>query len=621
MRRSSALAAVSALGLVALSAEARAVVRVTLETSPPEPVAGQPFRLVYTLQVQNDSMAQATQLQFSGLTVLANAAPPSTANMMIGGFGGMGMFTVQSSAEYVLMAPNAGRFTVRGAGAVNPQTGRASAQLAPYVITVQRAGAPGAAQPAQPAQPMMQGFPPGMFPSGMFPPGMMAPDQQPQAPPVTVNDPDAPPPGEIGSAQYNPTGFVRLAVDNATPYVGQQTTLRIWLYVPATEVGCDVLREPQLTGFWNEQLVDRSQIRCARQWFTQAVGGRAMSAGLVRKIALYPTRAGRQEIGAPEVIGEYIEGDGFFGQRRQFNARGPALVLDVREPPTQGRPPGYVPGLLGPLRVTAELDRMSVATGETVTLRLRAEGNGYLGAVGLPTPPRVEGVRMHPGASHHEVDHSDERNVRGLLTAEYLLVPERPGTHPLGTLVVPWFDPSDERYHTSTVPLPSLIAAGAALTRDADETREDPTVALDPFETSPSIEAHRPFFTSGARVWGAVALPPFALAMAGLARALRRWREARRTERDDAHRNDPLSLMRQADDALAAGHDARAADLAGRALERARKEFGAPSTDAARDAAREAQAACDTLRFGGSGAARDAVEKVRAALRALEGNP
>ena len=131
MRRSSALAAVSALGLVALSAEARAVVRVTLETSPPEPVAGQPFRLVYTLQVQNDSMAQATQLQFSGLTVLANAAPPSTANMMIGGFGGMGMFTVQSSAEYVLMAPNAGRFTVRGAGAVNPQTGRASAQLAP----------------------------------------------------------------------------------------------------------------------------------------------------------------------------------------------------------------------------------------------------------------------------------------------------------------------------------------------------------------------------------------------------------------------------------------------------------------------------------------------------------
>ena len=144
-------------------------------------------------------------------------------------------------------------------------------------------------------------------------------------------------------------------------------------------------------------------------------------------------------------------------------------------------------------------------------------------------------------------------------------------------------------------------------------------MALDPFEVSPSIEAHRPFFTSGARVWGAVALPPFALAMAGLARALRRWRERRISERDDAHRNDPLSLMRQADDALAAGHDAKAADLAGRALERARKEFGAPATDAARDAMRDAQAACDTLRFGGSGAARDAVEKGRAAVRAMEG--
>lgn len=616
MRRSSALAAVSALALVALSAEARAVVRVTLETAPPQPVAGQPFRLVYTLQVQNDSMAQATQLQFPGLTVLANAAPPSTANMMIGGFGGMGMFTVQSSAEYVLMAPSAGRFTVRGAGAVDPQTGRASAQLAPYVITVLRAGAPGATPTAQPAQPMMQGFPPGMFPPGMFPPGMMAPDQQPQAP-VTINNPDAPPTGEVSGALFDPAGFVRVAVDNPTPYVGQQTTLRIWLYVPASEAACNLLREPQLTGFWNEQLIERTQ-DCARRWYAQSVGGRTMSAGLVRKIALFPTRPGRQEIGAPEAIAEYIEGDGFFGRRRQITARGPSLVLDVREPPTQGRPQGYVPGLQGPLRITAELDRMSAATGETVTLRLRAEGNGYLGAVGLPTPPRVEGVRMHPGASHHEVDHSDESNVRGLLTAEYLLVPERPGTHALGTLVVPWFDPSDERYHTTTVPLPSLIATGAALTRDADETREDPAVALDPFEASPSIEAHRPFFTTGARVWGAVALPPLALAMAGLARALRRWRERRISERDDAQRNDPLSLMRQADDALAAGHDAKAADLAGRALERARKEFGAPATEAAREAAREAQAACDTLRFGGSGAARDAVEKVRAAVRAME---
>ncbi len=621
MRRASTLAVLTGLATIAVASEALAVVRLTIETVPARPIAGQPFHLVYGLHVQNDRMAQATPLQFPGLTVLANAAPPSTANMMFGGFGGMGTFTVQSSAEYILVAPRAGRYTVIGGGAVDPQSGQTVARIAARVIEVLPAGSqpPQAAQPAQPAQPAMPGmFPPGMFPPGVFPPGMMTPDTPQPEPQPTVADPDAPPAGEVG-AQFDPAGFVRVSIDNATPYVGQQVTLRIWLYVPSTEVVCDVQREPQLTGFWNEPLIDRGQIRCARQWFRQVVGGREMAAGLVRKIALFPTRAGRLEVGAPEVIGEYIEGDGFFGQRRQITARGPSVGVDAREPPTDGRPAGYVPGRLGPLQVQAELDRAAVPTGETVTLRLRATGNGYLGAVGLPAIAPVEGVRMHEGASHHDVDRADERDVKGNLTVEYLLVPERPGAHALGTLSVPWFDPTDGRYHTTTVALPTITATGAALERDEEERREDPTIALDPIETSPSLDGYRPFFTTPLRVWGAVALPPLALVVAGLARAFRRLRESRRAAREDLARNDPSSLMAQSELALSSGDEARAADLAGRALEKARKEYGIERLDdGGRAALREAQEACDTLRFGGAGSTRDAVEKVRAAVRAME---
>ena len=98
LRRALCLTATTA-SLATMAGEARAEVRVTVSVMPPQPVAGQPFHVVYSLQVRNDRMVQATQLQFPGMRVLANAAPPSTANMMIGGFGAMGgMFSVQSSA-------------------------------------------------------------------------------------------------------------------------------------------------------------------------------------------------------------------------------------------------------------------------------------------------------------------------------------------------------------------------------------------------------------------------------------------------------------------------------------------------------------------------------------------
>ncbi len=348
-------------------------------------------------------------------------------------------------------------------------------------------------------------------------------------------------------------------------------------------------------------------------------GGRQMVAGLIRKIALFPTRAGRQEIGGMEVIAEYIEGDGFFGQRRRIQVRSPSVVVEAREPPTEGRPAGYVPGLLGPLAITAELDRPTAPTGETVTLRIHAAGNGYLGAVGLPPPPAVEGVRRHAGASHHEVDKSNEAQVRGTLVAEHLLVAERPGAHPLGVLLVPWFDVASGRYQTATVALPTLTATGAAPERDVDAQREDPTVALDPLVERPSLDPHRSFFTSpraGVGDGGAAARPARA---GGLARGLRRWRDERAAARTETERNDPLALLARCEAALAGGDRAAALELAGRALERARRAYDVERLDAAgREALRTAQEARDTLRFGAEGDAGEVVAKVRDVVRAME---
>lgn len=605
------------LALVLSAAEGLAVVRVTVDIDPPRPVAGQAFRVIYGLRVVNDGMASATPLEFPGLRVIVHAQPPSTQNMMVfGGFGAMGSITVQSSAEYVVVAPRAGRYVIRNARAVN-ERGQVVAQLPEVTVQVDPPGTvPPPQQPPVPMQaPSPMGMPmPGMIPG--FPNGIFEPDTPPL--PAAV-DPDAPPAGEIPTSWFNPSGFLRLAVDKSTPYVGEQVILRAWLYVPSAEVGCDAQQEPILTGFWNEQLLDRGQTRCWRGAWQVTVGNRPMVAGLLRKIALFPTRAGRLEISGMEVLAEYLEGDMFFGQRRRIQVRGPTLAVDVRDPPLEGRPEGYIPGLLGPLAITAELDRPSAPTGETVTLRVRAVGNGYLGAVGIPSPPRVEGLRMHPGTSRHEVDRSNEADVRGTLHTEYLLVAERPGTYALGVLTVPWFDPVGGRYGTTTVPLPTLTATGSPPARDDDTRREDPTVMLEPLVESPSLTPYHTFFTNRLRVWGTVAFLPSMLLVLGLARGLLRWIMQRRAERSEAQRNDPLAMMARSEEALRAGDRTTALDLAGRALERARRVYGDAGLDeAGRAALRQAQVLCDTVRFGAEGDAAEAVARVREVVRAME---
>jgi hypothetical protein len=600
----------------AFTSVAQAEVFLSVTVDPPTPVAGQPFRINYGLRVQNGGGTRAMPLQLPGLDVLANPSPPGTDGIMFGGGGGMVMFTMESSVSYIVRARAPGRYTISNARAIDVQSNRVVAQHPNVTVQVL---APGAAPPVpvapQPGMVPIPAVPPG------FPPGLFQPDPPMQPQPDPAPQPDAPPVGDLTGASYSPDGFLRVAVDNPTPYVGQQLILRAWLYVPAYEAMCEPLQEPALTGFWSEALFLPDQ-HCTRQWYPQNVMGRTMMAGLVRKMALFPTRAGRLEIGSSVMRSEFIEGDAFFGSRRQVELRSPALVIDVREQPSAGRPEGYVPGTLGPLAIQATLDRPTVPVGETLTLTVRAEGNGYLGSVGIPAPRAVDGIRMHPGASRSRVEHTNgDNDTRGILTNDYLLVPTRPGRFELGVLNVPWFDPTTGEYHTATVPLPTLEATGAAAEQDADAQRDDPATELEPFKTSPALDAYSPFFTSGARVWGAIALPPAALALLGLSRALRRWRSKRRHEEEHTSRNDPASLLRQAESAQAAADTKRALDLAGRALDRACKDHDPGALDADGKAlVSEARTACDTLRFAGAegGDVRAAIGKVRAALVALE---
>lgn len=573
-------AALLSIALTVAPATAGAVVHVRLQVDPPNPGAGQTFHIVYGISAQNEQRSlQATPLDLPGMEILANPSPPSTGDFAM--FGGPGMqMTMETNVEYIVVASRPGRYIIRNAAVMDRATGQVVARAAPLTVVV---GPPNPNAPPPPQQPQFAPFP------GM--PGMPGMPGYPAAQPAAPTGPDVPPEGQLTGAVYDPAGFIRVVVDNPTPFVGQPIEYRAWAYIPAYDAGCEPLQEPTVTGFWSENLLRPTNV-CARRWIPVSVSGNNMGAGMVRHLALYPTRAGDALIGPLVMNMEFIVGDAFFGSRRRARLSSPSLTVTVREPPAEGRPRDYVPGTIGPITLEASIDRAQVTAGETVTLTLRARGNGYIGSVTFPTLSPVEGVRALPATSRVIPTPGGDPSV-ALREDTIALIPQRAGQFSLGTYSVPYFDPSTLRYERATVGLPTLEVTGGAVQRDEDADREDPAVALDPFDPSASLTPHRAVFTTGPRIWGAVALPGLALLAGALARMARALRARRNEEDADLARNDPARLLDAAERELAAGRSTEALALVGRAISLARKA----NDDAA---LRDAQSDADTLRFAGA---------------------
>ncbi len=607
-----------AMALSVAASPALAGVRIDLQVDPSRPIAGQPFRVIYGVQIVNEGGVRLTALEVGpGLQVMVHGGAPTSPNVMMGNLGAMMQFT--SSVEYVLVATRPGRYTVRGARALHGQTGLPLAEHPPLTITVvENRGQP----TAQSGRPMRDPWGPG----GFFPPGIFDDPTDPARQPVPqeaprYEGPDVPPEGPITGGTFDPRGFLRAHLSRTRAYVGEEVVFRTWIYAPAPEAGCEPLQEPSLTGFWNNPLLVQTRA-CANRWIPQTVQGHGLTAGLVRHMALYPTRAGALEVGPMRMNIEYITGDAFFGRRQLVAVASPGLRLEALDTPAAGRPGDYVPGTIGAVSLSATLDRPSARVGETVTLTVRAEGNGYLGAVTLPRPTVPEGMRLLPGPTQVSVN-TDVLPVRATVTNTYRVVSDRPGAFPLPAYSVAYFDPATERYDRTTIPLPTLEVTGEAAPVDAEAQREDPAIALDPFRPRVSLEPHRAWFTSALRVWGTLLLLPLALGLGGLVRALRRRLAMRARERAESAHNDPEALFAEANASLAAGAAREALDHAGRALHRAQAQAReVEAGEEVRAALETAQGRLDGLRFAGASVAledaREALGAVRAALDALE---
>ena len=415
--------------------------------------------------------------------------------------------------------------------------------------------------------------------------------------------------------------FLRGELDKKEVYQGEQATLSLWIYARVDLSRVDAVTMPKLDGFWTEDVETPKELSGE----TRTVDGVPYRAYLLRRLALFPVKAGPREIGPVEAD---ITTGFLFAGRREHRASQP-LTVKVRPLPP-GAPAGFQPSAVGAWALSAELTSERTELGAPVTLRISVEGRGNVKDLVLPRPVVPPALKLYEPTTSDKTSTVRGR-IQGRRTQEFLVLPQQTGTFEIPPLELAYFDPETQRYERSrTAPLTLAVVpgAGASTVVAAPGRTEEPAArnvlnatALRPLRVSAALDRPPPPWR---RAWflALLGLPPliFAGALAGQAVQRRRARsdprgEQRRREQRARARLVALRTSGQGMDdvAFSAEVDAAVAELLSVRL-------GTPVTGLTREALRarladagappelqarviRVQDACDEVRFA-PGAAR-----------------
>jgi len=592
-RAAHAALALAALAALAAAAPARGADDVRIEVSADRTELAQDEVVVLTVSVVSDGAAtldlREAELPF---TIISRTRTSSGASFS---FGGGGVRLRRSAVYTITLAPKrTGDLVIPPIAAVVDGVRH---EAAPLTLTVRKAGA--------------------------------------------RTGPRAPPPAGGGGGGGAWQGWERdlvleVVLDRAEVFLGEQVTATLQLRSPVGVVVYERFQPPAYDGFWAE-VVDAPQRLAFKVRSVRGVPTRVYT---IRRLALFPTRAGTIELGPFELdVTVRLGSDALFAafdEIRHARRRSAPVAVRVKPLPA-GAPAGFESVNVGAWKLEASVSTDRVEAGQPLAIRLTATGEGNVRALALPSLPAVEGARAFASTSSEEVTPRGGR-LGGSRTVETVVVPDREGELSVPPLAWPFFSPRKGRYEVARTPaLRVTVVPGPAAPAAPPPAAEALAARLGPIRTDGFLGPPAPPPWERAPFLAAIALPP--LAFAGLvlldaARARSRaGAPARRARRAGRRAARALGAARRrlargdapgALDGVQRALSGWAADRLGRsaagttrdALGAALREAGAPEDGIL--ALAEAQDACDAARFGGGGAEEEVIALAERALDRLE---
>ncbi len=334
---------------------------------------------------------------------------------------------------------------------------------------------------------------------------------------------------------------------------------------------------------------------------------------LTYRRALFPLFAGTTGIAPASLTYSLPVSTSFFSREESFELRTDSVRFRAVDPPSQGRPPGYI-GAVGKVGATARLATTTARMGDPVllTLRLEAVGNVKL----MPRPVlTLPWATIAAGDERVTVD-STADHVHGTKEFDWLLTPRKAGRLQVPAIRYPYFDPDRAAYDVATTDSLALdISAAALAASDSAPIQRLGIRTTLGDERSPPLTS-QPWF------WAVVLLAPAPAALRQLGVRHRR----RRRRRPALRRLQALAVGGALDvrqvrrtflETLAERVPAVAAGRAAMPLARALRHAGV--TDATADRAASLLAELDVAAFAGpSLAPMDIVTRALAVTRAVD---
>lgn len=306
-----------------------------------------------------------------------------------------------------------------------------------------------------------------------------------------------PPPGYGGSgvglrgAAKRPRGatlpfFIRAEVDHARVYKGQQIVVSYFLYQRVRAHNIQVDKYPVLDGFLREdlelpilgqRLTDRESV---------VLDGVAYERVLLARYAAYPLKEGKLAIDSMAIKANYFAPPGGIAdsqdpiedalqnfmqqlQPRSWSHRSDPVPVEVQPLPLDGRPGSFAGGV-GDFEITSMVDKANVKINEPVTLVLKIEGRGNVGAIGQPP------VKWPADLEVYETKSKVVGSAGGVAAKifEVLLIPRRGGRFTLPEQELGYFSPQEGAYKTKRAPAIEIVAEGQG---EAPAPRNSPMIS------------------------------------------------------------------------------------------------------------------------------------------------
>ncbi len=251
--------------------------------------------------------------------------------------------------------------------------------------------------------------------------------------------------------------FMKTSVSKRNAYVGEEIDVEYKLYFNVSIRSYNLENVPANAGFWNEDFeMPRQPVI-----HSEIVNGINYNVAVIRKTALFPTRAGKLTIEPITVTLETVvrnrksRRNGFFDSffDDPFNTKvikkvvsSKPVSVNVQIPPKENRPADFN-GAVGNYNFSVTSDKNKVNVNEAVSLKIKLSGTGNIKLIELPKPIVPPDMEQYEPKINSIIKRNGNK-ISGSKTAEYILIPRLGGDYTIKPLSFSFFNPKDKKYVT-----------------------------------------------------------------------------------------------------------------------------------------------------------------------------